>query len=92
MERSAVLEDVSPASLADAAARSLQELNRFLGRASRTEVSEEPGLYRWRTGIPHPYFSGVIAATRPGADAQARVREAVAAFEASGTRAFSWWL
>ncbi|HSQ60631.1 MAG TPA: hypothetical protein VLT84_09400 [Acidobacteriota bacterium] len=49
MERPAILDDVSPASLADAAARSLQALNRFLGRSPRTEVSEVAGLYRWRT-------------------------------------------
>ncbi len=60
--------------------------------SSQAECSEQPGLLRYHTAVPHPWFSGVLVSRPPTGSETASIQEQVAYFRSRGVLAFTWWL
>jgi GNAT superfamily N-acetyltransferase len=86
-----LLTDTSLPALARAVTANLQALNRHMRHSPVVEVYETPHFFRWRSPVPHPYFSGVICSAPPDATAPARARSTVEYFKSKGVSAFTWW-
>jgi GNAT superfamily N-acetyltransferase len=87
-----ILTDLSASALADAVKWNLYEYFMLLRRSPRAEVASGAGLTRWRAGIPHPWFNGILAARPAAVGDSAAVEEALAYFDAHGVTTFTWWL
>lgn len=70
-----LLTDLSNGSLSVAVKANLYAFFRLLGRSPEAEFSEQDGLARWRTPVPHFWFNGVLCARPPRADESATVQE-----------------
>ena len=95
MERdpdSEILSDLSPAALAAAVQANLFTFLCQAGKTSTGEFFSLPGLARWATRIPHPWFNGVLVSQPPGSDAGERIEGTKAYFQGRGCDTFSWWL
>ena len=77
---------------AHAALRNLAELNRALAWSPQTVSFSEDGFFRWRTRVPHRFYSGVVCSTLPDRAAPQRVEEALDDFRRHGPSSFIWWL
>lgn len=82
----------STADLARVAQTNLMALNRHLRHAQGTDVLERGAFFRWSTGVPHPYYNGVVCAVPPDAATAQLATEAIDHFRARGVPEFCWWL
>ena len=87
-----ILRDATTDQLASAIQGSLLGFFRLLGRDPGTEFREENGISRWRTGIAHPLFNGVISARLPRGDEGALIQDTIAYFRTRGVGGITWWL
>lgn len=75
-----ILTDTSLASLARAVELSRSEMLRNYGRSPLAELSEGPDLVRVCTGVPHPFFNGVLRARLAPEQVQAAIDAATTYF------------
>jgi ribosomal protein S18 acetylase RimI-like enzyme len=87
-----ILVDLSAPVLVTAIKANLLAFLRSLNGSPGVEFSQQAGLIRWRTEIPHPWFNGVLS-TRPATEDDSRaVQDALAYFSFHKVGSFTWWL
>ena len=79
-------------SYATAPLASLIGFFRLFKHNPQAEWTEQPGLERYRTAVPHPWFSGVVASRLPSSNDQALIQEQITYFNNQGVNTFTWWL
>lgn len=87
-----VLKDLSNISLAAAVKANLYAFFRLMGRSPKSEYTENPGLIRWHTPIPHPWFNGILSAEPAPLEDEQLIRDMVSYFKSRGVARFTWWL
>ncbi len=60
--------------------------------SSAAECLGTPGHFRWRTSLPHPWFSGMLVSQPPESGASQLIEATQAYFQNQGVGAFTWWL
>lgn len=81
-----------PADLSTRPTANLLAFLRLMQHSPQAECHIEPGLFRYRTAVAHPWFSGVIVSQPPGESADQRITEQAAYFASQRVGAFSWWV
>jgi GNAT superfamily N-acetyltransferase len=87
-----ILTDTSSSALRRATIRNLMDFNRHVRLSLHADWSEEGGLFRWITPIPHGNYNGVVASSGPTDRASERAASAIEFFRARGTRSVIWWV
>lgn len=70
----------------------LYEFFRLLRTSPQAKFSENDGLLRWHTTIPHPWFSGILCTRPPDDQAGQAIQEALDYFSSHKVGTFTWWL
>lgn len=70
----------------------LYEFFRALRTSPQTKFLENDGLLRWHTGIPHPWFNGVLCTRSPDGNAAQAIQETMDYFSSQQVNTFTWWL
>jgi GNAT superfamily N-acetyltransferase len=86
------LTDLSDGSLARAIKANLYAFFRNLGNSDQVEYYKDPGLIRWRTQIPHPWFNGVLSTQTPGDSSSTLIRENLDYFRIHQVESITWWV
>jgi ribosomal protein S18 acetylase RimI-like enzyme len=81
---SPVLTDLSPEGVIAAMEANLCAWGRAFGQSPQTVLHDSPGLLSYLTGIPHPVFNGVLRANLKIEEADQRIDETLAPFQARG--------
>ena len=84
--------DVSDEALVTAIRANMCDFFRHLSRSIPDEHFENGMFTRWYTPLPHPWFSGVLSANRPGEHDEAFIEEAIRYFHSKGVNTFTWWM
>jgi ribosomal protein S18 acetylase RimI-like enzyme len=87
-----ILSDFFPLALGKAVKNNLHDFFRSLSRLAQTEALDEPGLARWHTRVPYPWFNGMLASRPATGSDMDTVRAATAWFQARQVASFTWWL
>jgi ribosomal protein S18 acetylase RimI-like enzyme len=89
-----ILTDFSPSAVLPACRNNLYQYLANLRNWKRTEFTETSSLWRWRTPLAHPWFSGVLSLQPPAPDETETIHKTIAYFKANGVRVFifTWWL
>ncbi|HEU5086009.1 MAG TPA: hypothetical protein VFT99_01145, partial [Roseiflexaceae bacterium] len=78
----AIVNDLSPSSLAVAVKANMYAFFQTLRTSSQATVLETARSLRCHTAIEHPWFNGVLAKQAPADDAPRMIDEAVSFFQA----------
>lgn len=70
----------------------LYEFFRAMRASPQAEFSEGSDLVRWRTAIPHPWFSGVLSTQPPNGVSGQIIQEMLDYFKSRQVSSFTWWL
>jgi ribosomal protein S18 acetylase RimI-like enzyme len=87
-----ILDDLTDSSLATAVKSNLYTFFRSLRHSPLAEFSSLPGLVRWRTQLPHPWFNAVLSNSAAERDELDIIQETIAYFQSHGISTFTWWL
>lgn len=87
-----ILTDLSPAALSVAIKANLYAFFQALSAPPQNTLPDGSLSFRWYTGIPHPWFNGVLCSRSPAGDAARTVRDTLGYFQAQSVSDFSWWL
>ena len=86
-----VLSDFSRAALSQAIKRNLYAFFRYMCQNTKLELAEEPGLARYFSGVPHPWFNGILCSRSPKED-DTFIQKSIEYFRRNGVSTFTWWL
>lgn len=86
-----VLSDFSKAALSQAIKGNLYTFFRFMCRGTEMELAEESGLARYFSGVPHPWFNGILCSRPPKID-ETFIQNSIEYFQTKGVSTFTLWL
>ena len=84
--------DISDEALVTAIRANICEFFRLLQKASPPDDFSNERFTRWETGLPHPWFNGVLSSTAPTQGDEDFIQDTIAHFRKKETNEFSWWL
>lgn len=87
-----ILTDLSPSSLAVAIKANLYAYFYDLRHAANATVRESADGFRWLTGIPIPWFNGLLSIREPSGNVAQLIEETLAFFRSNRIAGFTWWL
>ncbi len=86
-----ILQDFSEAALIRAVKDNLAEFLLLCAQGAGELLEVDSGIQGWYTGVPHPWFNGIIARRFPTEQDHLAVRETLSFFNAHQMSMFTWW-